>query len=371
MKKFITISKMSYDKELTLDYRASFAMNEPFALYVKNSINNNIAYKLIRVTNCKTLSADVTSALTPHYLAGTVIEVNGVPFVNPHPKYRYQYSWVDFNRTRIPKSLAEFKVGNSTFLEELSKVTGNFLPNNLWCALDDYSQQRIAKCKAYNVFNFENAELWYKELMGCPSFKFFSPNAKTRYEFEAEKSFAESLVKLNPGERALTEEEKQFLRKYAPAYGIEIPQFMWRYDYHKTKHGYTREPVRVTGGASVTELAKCYVDPRNKGKQEQLPSSVRSDYMVKSYDNEKLIRDAYFQLIYIMKLKDDSFLMPGYKRCPICHEIYRESEGCEGHVEPITFVQADNLFYGDCAEYHDVEFEQDYLATEEDLGLEY
>ena len=373
-KKFIKISKMPYEATLTLDYRASFAMNEPFDVYVKNSINNNIAYKLIKVLNCKTLSASVTTSLTPHYLAGTIIEINGVTFTNPHPKYRYQYSWVEFNRTSIPKSLAEFKVGQSNFLTELQKVTSNFLPNNLWTALDEYSQMRIAKCKAYNTFDFTNAENWYKELMACPNFNFFSPNSKTRYEFEAEKAFKASLVHLNPGERALDEEEKHFLRTYAPAYGIEIPQFVWRYDFHKTKHGYTREPVRLVGGASDTELAKCYIDSRNKNKQEQLPRDVRSDYLPKSYDNEKLIRDAYFQLIYIMRLKDDSFLMPGYKRCPVCHKIYRESEGCEGHIEPITFVQANNLFYGDCSEYHDIDAEQDYLSDNEpeyELSVEF
>lgn len=413
-KKVIKIVKLPYEKELVLDYRASVAMNEPFEVYVKNSINNTIAYKLIRIINCKTLSASVVSAITPAYLSGTVISINGVQFVNPKPKYRYGYQWIDFNRNTIPKSLAEFKVGQSTFLAELQKVRSNYLPNNLWLAIDDYSQERIAKCIEYNKFDFECAEHWYKELMNMNGklFRVYSPNEKTWYEWTAEKWFEQSLqdVQLAPGLRALDTDELAFLKEYASAYGIEIPELQWRYNYHKTAHGYTREPELITGGASLSDLSKCYVDPRNKGKQDILPRSVREDYMIKTCDNDKLIRDAYEQLIYLMRLKDDNMLMPGYKRCPVCHKIYRENDGCgeyvstttstvntnfsnnvfrrvlpvkpcssdvkiitvsndaefKYHIEPITTINANNLFYGIGSEFHDIDAEQEYLDRQED-----
>ena len=369
-KKIIKISKMNYDKELVLDASVCKILDMPFDIYVKECINNAIAYKQISITNCKTLSASIVSAITPAYLTGTIILINGKKFVNPNPKVRYCYQWIDFNRNAIPKSLAEFKVGQSTFLSELQKVKGNYLPNNLWLAIDDYSQERIKKCIEYNKFDFECAEHWYKELMNMNSklFRVYSPNAKTWYEWSAEKWFEQSLqdVQLQPGLRALDADELAFLKKYASAYGIEIPELQWRYNYHKTAHGYTREPELITGGASISDLSKCYVDPRNKGKQNILPRSVREDYMIKTCDNDKLIRDAYFQLMYLMRLKDDSFLMPGYKRCPICHQIYRESEGCEGHIEPITFINASNLFYGIGSEFHDIDAEQEYLDQQED-----
>lgn len=369
-KKIIKISKMNYEKELVLDYDISKILDIPFELYVKESINNMLAYKQINIVNCTFVSANIVSAITPAYLAGTIISINGRKFVNPNPKYRYSYQWIDFNRNAIPKALAEFKVGQSTFLAELQKVKGNYLPNNLWLAIDDYSQERIAKCVEYNKFDFACAEQWYKELMNMNNKKFhiYSPNEKTWFEHKAETWFEKSLkdYQLQPGLRALDADELAFLKKYASAYGIEIPEFQWRYNYHKTKHGYTTEPEIITGGASLSDLAKCYVDPRNKGKQETLPRSIREDYMIKTCDNDKLIRDAYFQLMYLMRLKDDSFLMPGYKRCPICHQIYRESEGCEGHIEPITLINANNLFYGIGSEFHDIDAEQEYLEQQED-----
>ena len=79
-KKVIKIVKLPYDKELVLDNRASVAMNEPFEVYVKACINNTIAYKLIRIINCKSISASVISAITPAYLSGTII-VLGVFYI--------------------------------------------------------------------------------------------------------------------------------------------------------------------------------------------------------------------------------------------------------------------------------------------------
>ena len=352
-KKIISISKCEYTKELTLDYRASLAMEIPFEVYAQECIDNSIAYKLIKVSNCKTVGSTLASLLTPHYLAGTVIEIDGVRFVNPNPKTRYKYSWVDFNKYAIPKSLAGRKVGKTTFLEEIQKVRGNFLPNNLWTAIDEYSQERIAKCKEHNTFDFSRAESWYKELMGCGAFKFYSPNTKTRYEFEAEQEFAKCFEQLPDGLRPLDECEKAFLRTYAPAYGIELQTFDWRINSRKTKHGYTQEPERLYRALSQSDAERAYADPRNKDKGNYLPKFIRDGLKVKSNENEKLLRDAYMSLIWMLRQKDDSFLMPGYRRCPICHKIYREIDGCDGHIQPIEFINADNLLYGISSTYED------------------
>ena len=63
-----------------------------------------------------------------------------------------------------------------------------------------------------------------------------------------------------------------------------------------------------------------------------------------------------------MKHLKDEGLVPGYKRCPVCHKIYRENEGCEGHVAPLEQIQADNLFYGIMNEYSDFEAPEDYTT---------
>lgn len=352
-KKIISISKCEYTKELTLDYRASMALDIPFEVYAEESIDNSIAYKLIKVVNCKTVGSTLTSLLTPHYLAGTIIEIDGVRFVNPNPKIRYKYNWVDFNKFAIPKSLAMRKIGKTTFLDEIQKVRGNFIPNNLWLAIDEYSQERIAKCKEHNTFDFSKAESWYKELMGCNAFKFYSPNAKTRYEFDAEQEFTKSFEQLPNGLRPLDESEKAFLRTYAPAYGIELQTFDWRVNSRKTKHGYTQEPERVYHTLSQSDAERAYADPRNKDKGNYLPKSIRDGLKIKSNENEKLLRDAYMSLMWMLRCKDDSLLMPGYRRCPICHKIYRETDGCDGHVAPIEFINADNLLYGISSTYED------------------
>ena len=352
-KKIISIKKCEYIKELTLDYKASYHMQIPFEVYAKECIDNSIAYKTIVVKNCDTVGSTLTSLLTPHYLAGTTIEIDGVRFINPCPKTRYQYNWVDFNRFAIPKSLANRKVGQTTFLEEISKVRGNFIPNNLWTAIDDYSKERIAKCKEHNTFDFSRAENWYKELMGCGAFKFYSPNTKTRYEFEAEQEFANSLEQLPDGLRPLDESEKAFLRTYAPAYGIELQTFDWRINTRKTKHGYTQEPERIYKALSQADAERAYVDPRNKDKGVYIPKFCRDGLKIKSNENEKLLRDAYLSLMWMLRQKDDSLLMPGYRRCPICHKIYRETDGCDGHIAPIEFINADNLLYGISSTYED------------------
>ena len=370
MKKFIVIKKVELSDTLVLDFQASYFTGEPFDIYCKNNINPSAHYKTISIVNVRSLSADLLSLLTPHYLGGTEIIVNGLHFVNRYAKPRYSYHWTEFNRQSIPSSLAKFPVGKSTFLTELAKVRTNYLPNNLWIALDDYSQDRIKKCIAYNHFDFALAENWYKELMHTipcltklmPSsknpnapkaFRVFSPNAKTFYEFTAEQCFKKSLEQLQPGLRPLNAEELAFLKQYAPAYGIEIPQFAWRINSRKTKHGYTYEPERVLV-VKQSDIEKTYYDKRNTNN---LPKFVRDGYKVKYDDNDKLLRDSYTQLIWMMKHCDDSILATGYHRCPICHCIYHEKDGCLDHIEPIEYINADNMFYGISSTY------EDYSAT--------
>lgn len=355
--KIISISKcvetpFKSSKELTLDYKASYHMGIPFEVYAQQCINNTVVYKTITIKNCNTVGSTLTSLLTPHYVAGTTIVINGITFNNPYPKTQYKYNWINFDKYRIPKSLANCNVGAKTFLDALQESKSNYLSKELWKALTDYNQQRIAQCRAYNA-DYIQAEQWYKELMGCGAFKFYSPNAKTRYEFDAEQEFANSFELLEQGLRPLDESEKAFLCTYAPAYGIELQTFDWRINTRKTKHGYTQEPERVYRALSQSDAERAYADPRNKDKGVYIPKFCRDGLKIKSAENEKLLRDAYLSLMWMLRQKDDSLLMPGYRRCPICHKIYRETDGCDGHVAPIEFINADNLLYGISSTYED------------------
>jgi hypothetical protein len=63
--------------------------------------------------------------------------------------------------------------------------------------------------------------------------------------------------------------------------------------------------------------------------------------------------------------------MPGWRRCPECHELYREHEGCEcGACPPIHLISADNLFYSNAEAYEDKDGTDSYYQELllEDLG---
>lgn len=401
MKKVINVYKVNLVDILVLDRDYSKYTGEPFDTYCRDNLAEYKPYKSISIMNVRSVSAELLTLLTPYYLGGTEIIINSVSFINPNPKFRYDYHWVDFNRNHISKSLANYPVGQSTFLVELDKVKTNYLPNNLWVALDEYSQHRIEKCKQYNKtrFNYDIAEQWYKDLMfaiptltahmpkyqpktkskyvikatsdkpedkpedkePAPVFKVFSPNKKTFYEFTAETNFNKSLELLKPGLRPLTTEEIAFLKQYAPAYGIEIPQFAWRINSRKTEHGYTYEPERVLV-VKQSDIDRTYVNPANKrNKLPVLSKFVRDGYKVKYNDNDKLLRDSYTQLIWMMKHdKKGSFLASGYHHCPICHKIFHETQGCDGHIEPIEFINADNMLYGISSTYEDYDSTSSY-----------
>lgn len=342
-------------------------LNKILDQYIAGSIKPNGNYKTIILKNCYNLGPETTKKLTPHYLAGSVIDINGTLFRKAYPKANYKYEWVPFDRTQIPRSLAEYTVNGKPFLEHIKEAPSYYLPNKLWQALDLYSRERIQRCTELNKqhLDYEDAEQWYKEIYKTHCTKFFnSPNAKTYPEAYAEEQFEKAVqdLQLKPGLRPLNEEEVRFLVEFAPAYGIDIRTFDWRYDYRKTDNGYTQEPVRVYTAVSESEFDRTIFDGRNSNKTgEKTPYKILKNYRVRSERNEKLLREAYFHLKFIMKLKDDSFLAPGYKRCPICHKIYKESQGCEGHVPAYEHIQTDNLFYGIMNEFSDFETPEEFF----------
>lgn len=338
-------------------------------------------FEQIVIKNFTTIPTMLLERLTNQYLHGAeiVFETTRKNFKQSYkaPKARpfYAYKWTPLDLSApIPKSLAQFKFNYNgkltTYYDAIKTLNSTrFLPNEIWNALDDYSKQQIDKCREFNRGDYSYAEQWFKNLMkDCfkANIKMFSPNKKTYFEAMAEIDFEKSFEHLEKGQRALNDNEIAFLTKFAPAYGVEIPEFMWRINSRKTEHGYTEEPERVYCGMSNSDWNKVIYDYRN----ENLPTAIRQNLTIRSHTNDKLLRDAYFQLKWLMKhLKDDA-LMPNWKRCPKCHELYKESNGCEcGACPPIEFVNADNLLYGISNSYDDCENTRTYyntLDTEDD-----
>ena len=367
MKYIVKIEKVELNGNVTVDgYSPSvkyYGLDEILAQLLPYTK----IFEKITVKNFYKLPDSLLTRLTNQYLHGAMIE-----FDVPNRKFKKcykldkakgfrSYKWVPLDLSApIPKSLAEFKFKYNgedvTYLDVVKTLTSNrYLPNEVWTALDVYSQAQIAKCREYNRGDYGLAEQWYKDLMkDCVNngLQMYSPNKKTYYEAMAELAFDKecSTYQLQQGLRPLNEEELAYLRKYAPAYGIEIPKFQWKINSRKTDHGYTEEPEVAYCGMSASDYNRVTFDPRNNN----LPKFVRQGLRVKECDNDKLLRDAYFQLKWIMSnLKDDG-LMPGYSRCPKCHEIYREHNGCEcGYCGPIEYIPADNLLYGISSTYED------------------
>lgn len=344
----------------------------------------NKIYEEIVVLNYYSIPKALLHKLTIQYLHGAKI-IFDIPSRNFYkeyklnkysPIYSYKFEPLDLSAP-IVKSLANFKFiyqgEEKTYREVVSTLTNTrYLPNELWNALDIYSQQLIEECKQLNKGNYSLAEKWYKDLTKDCMLKrinVYSPNEKTYFEASAELEFElrSTNARLKEGEQPLTEDQLNFLEKYSRVYGVKIPKFQWRYNTRKTKHGYTEEIERMYADMSDSDWAKIIYDPRNADKQDYyLPKQMRSNLVIQSCENDKLLKDAYDNLMWIINNLGDEGFMPGWHRCPHCGEIYHEQEGCEcGHATPIEFLQANNLFYSSASEWEDYAYTKDYLGDDE------
>ena len=377
MKFVVSIKPVEPTNRLTVDFKnPDIAFSEGgIGEFIQAYLGYTTLYKEVVVTNFRnSIPKELLQALTNQFLHGTVISFdNGNGFKQtyrcPQARKFYQYAWVPLDLSApIPKSLAQFRFKyrgkDTTYLDAISSLTSTrFLPNEIWNALDVYSKQRIDLCREWNKGVYEYAEQWYKDLTKDAiqhNIRVWSPNLKTYLEAMSELDY-ERLSKsftLREGLRPLTEQELSFLQEYGPAYGVEVPTLITRVNAHKTKHGYTQEPEYMFGGIPESEIVKAQYDARAKEKGTLLPAFVRRGLKPTVHSSDKLARDAYFNLIWIMRHANElpnNGLMPGWARCPVCHEIYRVSEGCEcGAQEPIIHVSADNKFYSDAESFEDI-----------------
>lgn len=366
MKKIIKLEKTKLQGNVTLDLKECYYTFPTLEEAFKQMLPTNRLFENITIRNFSYIPENLLYSLTNNYLHGTKIN-----FVHKDQVRSYKlrkarpflsYKWVNLDLSApVPKSLAEFKLTYlgkmQTYLQAISSLKSNrYLPNEIWTALDIYSQERLKKAKEYNKGDYTLAEEWYKKLF--KDFKplgvtVYSPNKKTFYEATAEIEFEkfceESRTKdLEP----LTEVELGFLKKYAPIYGVEIPAFRWKINSRKTEHGYTQEPEFCICGNSRTDWDIITYDSRN----DNLPSFVRQGLVIKENKCDKYLRDAYYHLNWLIENLGDKALMPGWKRCPECNQLYREHEGCEcGYCQGVTLTHADNLFNSISSTYEDYE----------------
>lgn len=390
MKNIIRFNVVHNDGNVTIDGNNPIFREQSMEQVLEQWLPLTRLFKNIFIKNFTSIPEILLNRLTNQYLHGAeiIIDTPKCKFTKSYrvsrPSKFYAYKWVPFEFDKCPKSLAnftytyEFQLPNgqtasttTNVLAELSKLTSTkFLPNHLWKAFDEYSQSQINKCREFNKGNYTFAEDWFKALTkDCIQhhIKVSSPCEKTYYEAMAELDFEKQYEVLPEGLRPLNDEELAFLYKYAPAYGVDIPKFQWRINTRQTAHGYTEEPERVYYGATQTDYNRMIFDPKNPNN---LPKFARQNLAIKSYDNDKLLRDSYTTLKWLMKHLKDSALMPEYKRCPKCHSIYHENIGCDcGYCKPVEFVQADNLFYGNASTYEDIDATKDtYLELINELG---
>lgn len=368
MKKFISISACKPANSITIDLNTFdyISLADQYDAWIDSHFKLNSVFEKITLVNFKSLSKHLVMRLSEQYLHGAKLAFvlskdNVVELSNAHPKPLYVYQWVPYDMSApVPKSLAEFQLSvdgvPTTFLSELKKCkTTRFLPNVLWNALDTYSQSRIKACKAFNTPNYDVLEAWYKELTAAlyPKIRVFSPNAKTYFEFIAERDFEKTFPEPTA---PLTDAERNFLEINAPKYGVEIPKFTFRMNTRKTKHGYTVEPERV---AYAYEDSRAEYDHKSTNN---LPREQRWGLRCTSVENNALMRQAYDELMWLIENLGDEALDENYVRCPVCGDIHHISETCFcGHDQPIEFLSAENLFYSNSSAYEELGLYDDFV----------
>lgn len=352
MKKYITISEVK-PTNTVLRLNLTLVHEEGLQEILKEYLKPNSLYTKIEITFTHTIPELLLKLLTNQYLHGTEItfiklnsNFNKTYKMNYTPPKLYQYNWTVLDFTKpIPSKLANYKFKyngkETTYLEAIKSLkTTRYIPNEIWKAIDEYSKERIKKCKEYNKGDYELAELLYKDLTKNGfkhNFKVYSPNQKTLYEATAEYQFEKDCKEYTAPTKPLTERQLISLRKWAPIYDIEIPTFKWHYNSRKTEHGYTQEPEVCICGMSTTDWTRATFDARN---EDNLPKFVRNGLVIKETENNKLLRDTYIQLLWLRRYAKDNALAPQYHRCPICHKIYHEKDGCPcGHCQPVPEIE--------------------------------
>lgn len=284
------------------------------------------------------LTEILIKTITPAYLRGTQIIVNGIKFPVCKSNPQYFYQWQD----RVPSSLPE----------HLKQAYYSYkLRGELYQELVTWNQSRIAKATEASKFRWSLAEQFYKDLfkqLSSTGIRVLSPNKKTFYEATAELDVE---AYLQPQE-ALSKEESDFLfradiNNYIRAFGLQDTTFQIGVHHRTTPHGTTEEPCIISAydiEMAVTAQSFNHKDGRevegyiNDDGFEVKSWNSASSSLVVSHQRERENIETLKFFLSLDRPTQEEFLMPGWHFCPVCGRLYNELDGCEDHVEPIDFV---------------------------------
>ena len=271
--------------------------------------------------------------ITPAYLRGTVITVNGHTFEQCTRNPQYLYTWQD----RIPSSLPS----------HLKQAYYDYkLRGKLYDELVAWNQSRISLAQNRSKFKWVLAEKFYKDLhkaLAVKGIKVQSPNQKTIFEYMAEK-YLEDVTK---PQAPLTLEESSYLNmananNYIRAFGLQDCDVMVNTRHRKTAHGITEEPYLTNlHELEQTSTARFF----NRKHAEDTPKTVWNSSTAFTITCPSKQRENIESLKWFLSQPQDIqelFLMPGWHFCPECGKLYHENDGCYEndycHVREITFV---------------------------------
>lgn len=301
------------------------------------------------------LTEVLIKAITPAYLRGSKITVNGIEFATCQRNPQYFYQWQD----KVP----------STLPEHLKEAYKSFnLRGSLYQELVEWNQSRIARATECSKFKWHLAEQFYKDLYKALTpqhIKVLSPNKKTFYECIAELNIENVLRPQKP----LNKEEQTYLdiaklKNYVKAFGLQDTSIRLGVRHRTTPHGTTEEPILVSSydiQMSVTANSFNRKDNReiegyinDDGFEVKIWNSTGFNNVNLPYKERENIETLKWFLSQPKDIQEE-FLMPGWHFCPICGKLYHENEGCyDGdicHITEIEFIPY-NENHGD-EDYYD------------------
>lgn len=306
----------------------------------------------------KYLTEALIKAITPAYLRGTQIVINGIEFPICKANPQYFYIWQD----KVPTSLPE----------HLKKAFYSYnLRGDLYQELVEWNQSRVTLATEKSKFKWGLAEEFYKELfkqLKPFGIKVCSPNKKTFYEATAELDIEAYLKPQAP----LTKDEQDFLymaeaNQYIKAFGLQDTSFRIGIHHRTTKHGTTEEPCLVS--EYDIEMAVSAQSFNRKDKREiegfvddegfevKSWNSTASSVVV-SHQRERENIETLKWFLSLDKKTQEEFLLPGWKFCPVCGKLYHELDGCYSgntcHVKEIEIIPYN--------ENHDNDDEEEYYT---------
>lgn len=293
--------------------------------------------KEIRVTTKRYLTEVLLKTITPAYLRGSRIIINGKACKQVTCNPQYFFNWTKSIPSKLPQHLKDaYRSFN--------------LKGALYNELVTWNQARIERAKSASQFKWEIAEQWYKNL-----YKYFrpriivqSPNKKTFYEAQAELDFEQWC----PTAHALTIEESEFLvsaeaKNYTRAFGLQDTTFLVGSHHRTTPHGTTYEPI-ITDSATIdAQITNNYFHRKNGSDNKnsfiddtgfvvQQWNSTRSHQVVShTRERENIMTLKFF--LSLSRSDQQEFLLPGWRLCSECncavHESHEYCEMCD-HANP-------------------------------------